>query len=472
MILLLFILLFAWPVEAADIFVDNSAGCPGSGTTGSPYCSIHNAFSAPPSAGDHIKIRTGTGTYEHTSIALLTASGSSGNPIVIEPDTGASFIIRATTASESAIELQRNSYITVQNLTFDGNGINTAVFGLVIRATTSVADGDDMLGIQILNNTFQNWGGNEANVSGNATRGVLVVSGGYCEPSRCPAQPIGTIVRGNTFANNRQVNIFASNTKDMLVEDNTFTGTKCGRDVDQAVNALGIKMIGDGGPDPQVSTGSIIRGNTMSDWDDYTSCGIRNEPPNSVLAYDSWNGIWCDVAQWSGTVEKNKIYNIDDGNTDATHHASAGILIEAGCEDWTVRNNVVWNIGYFGMSHRLTGDTDPNNWTMQPTKFYHNTVKSNGPRTLGIGAGKAIIKNNIFYGTPSNALMSISYAGISGSYDIDYNVYYNPSSSTNTGCWGVASPGCTPKNLSGWQTDCSCDSHSQFADPKFVGPLP
>src|SRR5882724_3597850 len=71
--------------HATDIFVDNSSGCPGSGTTGSPYCALSSAITnAAP--GHDIKIRTGSSAYTGTYSAPL--SGTAGNPIIVEADAG------------------------------------------------------------------------------------------------------------------------------------------------------------------------------------------------------------------------------------------------------------------------------------------------------------------------------------------------------------------------------------------------
>ena len=73
------------PAHATILYVNKDNSCPGTGTTSNPYCSIQNAFNAV-AAGDSIRIR-GAGT-PYDEAAVLTRSGTSGNQIVIEPDTG------------------------------------------------------------------------------------------------------------------------------------------------------------------------------------------------------------------------------------------------------------------------------------------------------------------------------------------------------------------------------------------------
>src|SRR5687768_3408635 len=79
--------------DAATLYVDNRSTCPGNGASATPFCSIQNAFNVV-NPGDNIKIRSGTGVYDQN--ATLTRSGTSLSPIIIEPDVGASFIVRHT----------------------------------------------------------------------------------------------------------------------------------------------------------------------------------------------------------------------------------------------------------------------------------------------------------------------------------------------------------------------------------------
>ena len=373
------------PAHAAIIYVDKDNACPGSGTAASPYCSIQNAFDLV-NAGDTIRIRDAASPYDANSV--LTRSGSNSNPITIEPDTGNAPTIRYTGngAQAAAIELRDVSYVTVQNLTFDGAGVHTSAYGLYVHATKN-----DMNGIQILNNTIKNWGGNTSQASFGTTRGPLAIDGGYC-PSPCSPerQPRGTIVRGNTFDSNRQVNIFILHASDTLIENNTITNTKCGKDNDTGRSTIGIKL--DDARD-NGSSGTIIRGNTIHDFEPTNSCGVGH----TSGAYDSWPGIWCDVGPWNGRIENNTIYNINNGLlSDFATYESQGIFIEAGCSGWVVRNNVVYNIGDAGVRQRMARSGQTAN------QYLNNTIYNVGGNgfeggNTGSGTGAMVIKNNIVY---------------------------------------------------------------------------
>ena len=473
--------LFANSLFAADIFVDNNSSCPGTGASGSPYCTIQNAFNKPPSAGDHIKMRTGTGTYDATA-TLAATNGAEGNPIVIEPDTGADFIIT------NLLQIRYSSYITIQNLTWDGTSGNQSHTGLRIQAYDDGGDNHgqgDQVGIQVLNNTFKNWDAIE-DVAANTGRHVLLISTGNCDPSVCTYKNLGTIVRGNLFDGNRQISLLMQGTVNTLIENNEFKNHRAATDVDWAVNNAGIKILG-GSDTNYWATGLMVRNNIFHDWvpfnnndvghwycldSDPGNCGLFSSDPGELYhsrAYDTYVGVWCDVAAVSSTIDGNTIYNIDQGNTNPDIHSSAGIIVEAGCDDWTVKNNVVYNIGYFGISHRLRGDVDPATWDMEPTKRYQNTVYGSFVRAFGMGAGNFVMKNNIAYGTGAASLMSPSYVAPAGHYDIDYNRYYDSvNGNTLVGQWSATTN--SPTSLANWQTACSCDSHSTYGDPGLVTP--
>src|SRR5262245_44988759 len=85
--LLVVMLFYSLPslVEAAIIYVDRDAKCGGNGQSITPYCSIQLAFNNVV-AGDTIRIRNSASPYDER--ALLTRSGKSWAPIIVEPDLG------------------------------------------------------------------------------------------------------------------------------------------------------------------------------------------------------------------------------------------------------------------------------------------------------------------------------------------------------------------------------------------------
>jgi hypothetical protein len=456
MILLAFILLLlTGTANAAILYVDRDSGCPGSGTTGAPYCSIQNAFNVV-NAGDSINIRDSASPYDANSV--LTRGGSSGSPIIIQPDTGHNPTLRYTGsgADAGAIEIRNVSYVTVQNLNFDGSGVYTSSYAMKIQPDTT-----NMTNIQVLNSTFQNWGGSASNVSGSGTRAALMVGEGYC-PTPCSpnVQPNGTVIRGNTFTANRQVSIFIQLALNTLIENNTITNQKCGKDSDTGLTTVGIKddSSRDGG-----GTGTIIRNNLIHDFQAYTAClaeGLTN------VGYDTTAGFWCDVGSANGLIEKNRIYNINQPtDTLRGQHESQGLFIEAGCTGWVVKNNVIYSIGGAGIRQRQARGTG-----VAANEYYNNTIYKVGYNGFEVGDSSGsdgnvlIFKNNIIQDA---AVAQIAFDDSTpGTVTIDYNIYWD-SGGSKIGQWGGS-----VLNFASWKSACSCDANSKNADPKFLGPLP
>jgi hypothetical protein len=424
------------PAQAATIYVDKDISCPGGGTSTNPYCSIQNAFNVV-NAGDTIRIRDSATPYDQN--AVTTRSGTAGSPITLEPDTGHNPTIRYTGngAQNGAIEIRNADYWTVRNLTFDGAGVYTSAFALWFQAATR-----DVVGIQVIGNTFKNWGGSESQAGTAGTRGALTISHGGGSPWFPTA-----LIQGNTFLNNRLINIFLIHNKNTIVENNDISGTTCGRDSDTAINALGLKMIEVG------ATGIIVRNNTIHDFQAYSACTLPN------AGFDTWAGLWCDVGPSNGEISGNLIYNIDQNKAVLDRQGSNGIFIEAGCYNWVIKNNVVQNIGVAGLRNGTVTPCDNNQWL-------NNTVYSVGLWGFVASYGKNItIKNNIFDDNGQAQIRIEGNAVAQGPHVIDYNLYYDTTGGTKAGQWGSI----TVLNFANWRNACGgCDSHSLNTDPKFV----
>jgi hypothetical protein len=452
---LLILLLLVGSANAADLFVDKDNGCPGSGTTGSPYCSIQNAFNAV-AAGDTIKIRDAASSYDEG--AVLTTTGTVGNPITIQPDTGHNPTITKT-GGTAAIEIRRVSYVTLQNLNFNGTGVNTGTYAVLVRSATTCDNGFMMQGIQILNNTFQNWGGNESEASTAGTRAALSIDGGFCIPQQANMAD-GVIVTGNLFSANRQISLLVLHAKNTRIEDNEVTGQLCGRDSDTAVNALGIKII----DSTTVGTGNgnIVRGNTIRDFQEHVNCGIVNQ------AHATWAGVWCDAHPDSGLVEKNTIYNIDqnkgnNSNSNGLSHASMGIFIEYGCDDWVVKNNLVYDVGYIGIRLGSEGA----GIAARPL-IYNNTLYSIAAYSLYMArADDADVRNNIIHDSGTAAIVMSADTVTHAGHTINQNLYFDTAGGNKVGSYN----GGGVTNFATWKTNCGCDASSLNNDPLFSTPL-
>jgi Right handed beta helix region len=308
----------------------------------------------------------------------------------------------------------------------------------------------DQVGIQILNNTFKNWGGTEAQEDTAPTKpAALLITGGW-DPPVGTYLPNGTVVRGNRFDGNRLTSIKITSTKNTLVENNEITNGTCGRDSDGAVNALGIKIATGTN---NMETGTLIRNNQIHDFAPWSACGLTSVPGT----WPSMVGIWADVGPINGVIESNQIWNLDQGNPGMSSPA-IGIHIEYDCHGWTVKNNVIYNSGSEGMRHNPTTAGAVNSW-------FNNTVYNIGAYGMRLYSGNAVVKNNIVDNAGVSQIHVDPPAVSQGNITIDYNDYWNSPTGAKVGQWSGA-----VQNFSGWKIACNCDAHSLNTDPLFVNP--
>jgi Right handed beta helix region len=428
------------PVQAAILYVDKDNTCPGAGTSASPYCSIQSAFNAAV-AGDIVRIRDSATPYDGTFRAVN--SGTTNNPIVVEPDVGHNPILRYSSpdAMNGVIELHDVSYWTIRNLTFDGTGVHPSLFAIWIHPDTRITNG-----IRIEGNTFKNWGGSQAQADDSTkVPTALSISG-----NSSAQYSNGTVVSRNVFDGNRPSSMLIWLQTNLIVENNEFKNAQCGRYFDSVANALGIHVISGG-----ISSGTIIRNNTFHDWASWSNCTLANQ------SYATWAAIWCDVGATNGEVSGNVIYNIGQDKSDFSNSRglswdSIGIFIEEGCNNWTVKNNLIYNV--------TTGIRHGGLHAGQQNFFYNNTIYNAGYRSVWMLRGNAVFKNNIF-ANPRVYNIGVEQAAINmGGITFNYNLYLDNASGNKMGFWGDG----VIRNVSGWKTRCGCDGNSLNADPLFV----
>jgi hypothetical protein len=351
-------LLSITPAWAAILYVDKDNSCPGSGTSTSPYCSIANAV-ATVNAGDTIRIRNAATPYSET--VQTTRTGTSTARITIEPDVGHSPTLRnaGNNGQCATLWIRDADYWTIRDLNFDATNVNSCVFGAIhIHAVSRNAVGN-----QILNNTFRGWGFLSSDVA--SYPAAVVVNGGALGPTQ-GFWPTGTLINGNTFSGNRLAAIALLHTQDTVIEENEITSQQCGRDSDTAVNTLGVKAT-------YHNRGLLVRANNIHDFQPSAGQSGGCMLPNQ--AWPTIAGYWCDVGGTNTTIEGNRIRNLnqhksDQSNPTGNNIASMGIFVEAGCESHTVRNNVVHDIGNFG----IRNDYHSFNSAQIPNRYYNNTI--------------------------------------------------------------------------------------------------
>jgi hypothetical protein len=436
--------------QAATLYVNNTSACPGNGLTGTPFCSLQNAFNVV-NAGDTIRIRTGTGVYNQAA-SVVNRSGTAGNPIILEPDVGASFIITNNNAeaNQAAILIQDSDYWTIRNLTFDGNGVQTSIYALKISPENRT-----ITNIQITGNTFKRWGGT-------TTQDVIPValqfSSGCIPGLGCGGSPRYTnnaLVQNNVFDNNRRLSIAPVMTQNSVIDSNEIKNNKCGRNGRSGdTSAFNVGMHA-----TYNNVNLTISNNQLHDFDNADNCTIPNQ------GYATLAAIWSDVcsADSSFTIKNNKVWNISQAKTNQTNQfglnwASMGLFIEAGCQATNSSNNLIYNIGNFGVRN----DYHSLNLSQRPNIYTNNTIYNTGINAYKVTYGVLTIENSIHVSPTIHDFIHVdnpSYVRLTA----DYNLYYATTQSFFNVLGGT---GLT--TLSSWQSACNCDSHSLNVIPLFV----
>jgi hypothetical protein len=423
--------------QAATIYVDKDNSCPGSGTSGNPYCSIQSAFKSA-SPGDSVLIRDGASAYNET--ATLTTSGTSSHPIVITKDTGhnPNITYAAAGAQTGAIVLKDVSNVTISGLRFDGAGLQTSRNAINIINSR----GAPMTGINIIDITCNHWGGTAI-----ATQQAACIR----TAANARASTISVSVRNSMFTGNRFSSLRLSYSKNAVVEGNTITDQKCGLTNQGSLHWAGIK-IGGG------SAGMTIRNNRIYSFQSYVDC-INNVSPTNTKAM-IMAGIYCDTGGNNGTIEKNEIHRLNYPNIFPVGD-SVGIFLESRCSGWTVKNNIVHKIGHKGIRNGSSSTGDPNNNT-----YVNNTLVNIGTHGIWIRRGaNQTIKNNIVHVDSSGIPIEFNATALSqGGHQIDHNLYWDSQDGSRVGRWGDK----LTHNLAGWRHSCQCDGATLSVNPSFM----
>jgi hypothetical protein len=398
--------------QAKVWYVHKDSKCPGMGTSTSPFCKIQIGVDAA-QPGDVIKIRESERVYNE--MVNLTKSGSPGNPIVLEADSGHRPVL---TASAPGLEMGAitnidQSYWTIRGLTFGGKGVETPGFAIYGRTKNK-----EIEEFNIEQNTIRYWGGTLEN-----TRGAAGIKFSSVRNSK---------IVDNKFSRNAHSNILLGRTDGIIIEGNDISNGRCGLKLDGRVGGDGIK----------VSNGSInttITENNIYEFND-------DECP--FPEFHQITAIYCDTGGNTGHIFRNRIWNFNNKLYAGGGH---GIYLESRCMHWVVEDNLVRNVGGDGFKNGSGGAADNNKW-------FHNTM-------IGGKTGFNMVRgNNVAF--MNNLLLDNEVAAVKVHDDaasqrphIDYNVYWKFQPS-RIAMWidGVV-------GLDAWREKCNCDFNSIVADP-------
>jgi hypothetical protein len=423
------------------LYVNRDNSCPGAGTSASPYCTIQSAVNTA-KPGFDIRIRRSSSAY--TESVSASTPGTANHRIVLEADNPSNPPVLT-----GQVTLNAAGYWTVQSLVFDGTGVSVPSPALDVRGGSWTAS-SDVMGDQVLKNTFRNWG------TGN-TRGDryfqfvgVRIEGGWAPPLGSKTIS-GTVVKANTFDGIRGLGMEITAVKHTIIENNEFKNLACSTQNDgggrTAVITDGVHEIS--GTYDWVSN-TLYKHNTFHDYQPPRACPFTQ----SSGSYTEMAAVHCDVGPNNGILDSNVIWNLDSGN--AGNEAIA-FFVEDGCHSWTVKNNLVHDVG------RTAGRNQPNK-PGTVNKWFNNTFYNLGVHGLEIMTGDAVVENNVI----NNGGTSQIYVNdlMLGRVTIDYNDYWDLYGGQRVGSrdsWRTL-------NFSSWKSACGCDGHSLNLAPQIVSP--
>ncbi|QDY82696.1 DUF5123 domain-containing protein [Paenibacillus polymyxa] len=429
----------------AEYYVATSGSDSNAGTSDAPWKTLqHAADTVPP--GSKVYVRGGV----YKEKLKITRSGSaSQGPIVFASYGNETAIVDGTGLSangnEGLIELADVDYVTIQGFeirnfyTTSKNAVPTGIYVHGAGGFINLSDNK----IHDIKNTATPTGKDRL---GRDAHGIAVYG------TKAPASIHNLTINGNELYNlvlgsseavvlNGNVDGFAVTSN--LIHDNDnigidligFEGTASNTTYDQARNGL-------------------VKSNRV-----YNN-SVRNNP--SYKSNDnSAGGIYVDGGKES-IIEQNYSYNNDIGVEIASEHVGKAT------SNITVRSNVIYNNRLTGIA---MGGYDDERGSTVNCKIVNNTVYKND--TFDDGSGQLlvqyntrnnVIKNNIFVASSTDVLI---YNGNTKNTSniVDYNLYFAPSGNSEANwIW---------KNkeyvgFSAYKSGTGNDTHSLFADPKFV----
>lgn len=159
--------------QAEDLFVDADAGCPGDGSPGAPYCEVGPALEAA-APGDRVLLRETEDPYPGVSTTVGVASGTVGQPIVLEPAPGEAPIVGGPIVFDNV------SHWTIRGLTVDLRQVSASP-GIDVRSSLEATVGVRVEGNTVLRSAgpgirlglFEDLVARDVVIRGNFVRGAV-----------------------------------------------------------------------------------------------------------------------------------------------------------------------------------------------------------------------------------------------------------------------------------------------------------
>jgi hypothetical protein len=441
-LLLLFMLLFALPASAADIYFANTAT---GGNTGAS-CANARAYTThvigDDVAGNVLHLCATITTAANTTAFTLLASGSSGNPITVKFEAGAILTAPYWPLSTGAINCNGHAFITIDG---GSNGLITASANGDVLAnqqnSTAIEDG----GTGCSNFTVQNMHvsniyvkveGNNSAGAGDTTIGIHV-------------QGSNTLVQNNTLDHMRYpiyVLYTSMATSNIEVKNNSTTFTEVGMtagDGQSNSSLSGLKV-----HDNHFGGGNYLWDSDSTTLNNFHHNGIHlwaTQPGSLFTGIQVYNNLF------DGIMGRDSVYaGAHGGGT----HITAVIFLETIGDNALIFNNVINLAGSFNYSangHIYCKSSATPTESCRNASFYNNTIIGVGNNCAELDSTGAIWKNNICSGI-AYAIYPPNNGAYTNTVIADYDDYYQATSFGRFDSW------------TGWKA-AGEDTHGSQANP-------
>jgi hypothetical protein len=270
---------------------------------------------------------------------------------------------------------------------------------------------------------------------------------------------LDSLITENRIENVRGTGIDIRHARNSMISKNDIGNLRCKMQINSRgrimTNVIAIKERNTTTipNDPSSDTmDNVFEENVLHDLPDEATCEHESRI-NEIVSMVNVAGYWCDIGAKSGTVRRNKIYNI--GYLPAEVYNSRGILIESRCHGYTMEGNEIAKIGGPGIEIRNANEAH----------ILHNTIYDTRWHGVHLKEGaRAVIMDNIFAKIRHTGVNIKTAAWQDGGHRIDYNLYDRVGQPGNIGGMTV------PETFAGWQRACRCDAHGCTGDSLFADP--